>query len=243
MTSFLTSLTQDSTGLALLDKPSGITSHDLVDRVRRATGVKRVGHAGTLDPLATGLMIVLIGREFTKMQAQFLKQDKTYLVSADFGYTTDSYDVTGTLTKQASTEEIAKFSLEELIEAMPNFTGEISQVVPAYSAVKRAGKKLYQLARADSDHEKLELPSREVSVNQLNLVNLEDLPVEFVVSQPPSAVLITPFSLAFEVSCSSGTYIRSLIHDLGQKLAVGACVTGLRRTRIGNFRVEDSIPI
>lgn len=243
MTSLLTKIAPGAHGVALLDKPSGITSHDLVDRVRRVTGVRRVGHAGTLDPLATGLMIILIGREFTKLQSNFLKQDKEYLVTADFGYSTDSYDASGELIAQAASDQLALINSELVARALQKFRGQISQTVPAFSAVKIGGKKLYQMARSASELGPAVLPSREVRVDIFEQIDLNSLDESFVKLSPPLSLKIEPISFAFRVRCSSGTYVRSLIHDLGQEMGVGATVTGLKRTKIGDFRVEDSIPI
>lgn len=214
-------------GYVLIDKPAGITSHDVVDWVRKQTGVRRVGHTGTLDPLATGLLIILVGRQFTKQQASFLKQDKEYLVTAHLGITSDTYDIDGTITSKASFEKIKQISNKQIQQVLPKFRGKISQTVPAYSAVKIKGQKLYQLAR---NKEKIipQLPTREITIHHLELLNIETLPPKKVVA------------ISLKVNCSSGTYVRSLVHDLGKKLGIGACVAELRRTKIGQISVDQA---
>lgn len=213
-----------SSGVVLVDKPSGITSHDVVDRVRKATGIKKIGHAGTLDPLATGLLIILISREFTKQQSKFLKQDKQYLVTGRLGITTDSYDINGEVVREEDKKEVEKIKKEEIEQALQSFKGEVTQTVPAYSAVKVKGKKLYELARKDKiDPQRL--PKRQVTIHLIELVEFDKEKGEFIL----------------KIDCSSGTYIRSLVHDLGKKLGVGATVIQLRRTKIGNMKVEDGV--
>ncbi len=217
-------------GILLIDKPSGLTSHDVVYKVRKKTGVKRVGHAGTLDPLATGLLIILVGREFTKRQTEFLKQDKEYLCRVQLGVETDTYDIDGQITKKAEWEEISRVTQEDLEKVLENFRGEIIQTVPAYSAVKVKGEKLYQKARK-GEINKEDLPSRKVSIKELELM-------EFEKNDRKQEVFST-----IKVECGSGTYIRSLVHDIGQKLGVGATVSSLRRTSIGEHRLEDAVSL
>jgi len=215
-----------SAGVVLIDKPSGLTSHHIVNLVRQATGVKRVGHAGTLDPLATGLLIILISRQFTKQQSKFLKQDKQYLVTGQLGLVTDSYDTDGQVVKEAGKEEVGKVTQKDLEKALPAFTGQITQTVPAYSAVKVGGRKMYQLARKGQVDVK-KLPRRQITIHSIKLVNFDQKKKQFTL----------------EVDCSSGTYIRSLVHDLGQRLGVGATVTQLRRTKIGQLLVDQAIKL
>jgi len=188
----------------LADKPSGPTSHDLVARARREHGVKRVGHAGTLDPFATGLLIVLIGREATREQARFMALRKTYRVSARFGATSTTGDRDGEITETGS---IPPVNVE-----LP--TGEVRQRPPAYSAVKVRGERAYKRARRG---EELEMPERIVSVHRFIELEREGDRAEY------------------EIECSSGTYIRSLISDLGD-----AYCQELRRTRIGPFAADDA---
>lgn len=215
-----------SAGVVLIDKPSGYTSHDIVNLVRRATGVKRVGHAGTLDPLATGLLIILISRQFTKQQSKFLKQDKRYLVTGQLGITTDSYDTDGQVTEEAGQEDVDKVTQSDVEKALQSFTGQITQAVPAYSAVKVDGQKMYHLARKGQvDVNKL--PRRQVTIHSIKLVDFDGEKKQFTL----------------DVACSSGTYIRSLVHDLGQRLGVGATVTQLRRMKIGRLSVDQAIKL
>lgn len=215
---------ENRAGLYLVDKPTGVTSHQVVSWFRRQTGFKRIGHAGTLDPLATGLLIVLVSREFTKQQSKYLKQDKAYLCTAVFGQTTDTYDVDGTVTATASPELVEEVTESTVLNAMKTLTGTIRQTVPAYSAVKRQGKKLYELARAGKIVQEA-LPTRTVNIIEFSLE-------EFSPGQKATVQVA--------VRCSSGTYIRSLIHDLGQLLGVGATVTALRRTAIGSVTLSEA---
>ena len=165
-------LSHGATGLFLIDKPTGITSHDVVDRVRRITGERRVGHAGTLDPLASGLLIALVGREWTKRQAEFLHLDKTYECSIRLGITTDTHDLEGQATSEASWEAVTKISQPDAEKALIKFTGKIQQQVPLFSAVKVKGKILHRAARraqrqaVDLD---IELPVKSVEIFSLQL--------------------------------------------------------------------------
>jgi len=209
-------------GIALIDKPTGVTSHDVVAYVRKQTGVRKVGHAGTLDPLATGLLIVLIGRQYTKQQSIFLHAEKSYQVTAQIGMTTDTYDTDGETIATAPTAKVNAISRQDVKIALQKYQGTFQQTVPAYSAVKRNGKKLYELAR-DGSIDTDQLPSREVTITDLVITDW----------QPPYVSL--------SLSCSSGTYVRSLVYDVGKDLGVGATVTALRRTKISDFSVEDAI--
>lgn len=191
--------------VVLADKPSGPTSHDIVARARREHGVKRVGHAGTLDPFATGLLIVLVGREATREQARFMRLRKTYRVSARFGAVSTTGDRDGEIT------ETGKVPPPDA----PLPTGEIRQRPPAYSAVKVRGERAYKRARRG---EEVELPERIVTVHRFEEVEREGDRADY------------------EIECSSGTYVRSLIADLGD-----AYCEELRRTRIGPFEVEEAL--
>jgi tRNA pseudouridine55 synthase len=188
--------------ILLVDKPAGITSHDAVARAKRAFHVK-TGHSGTLDPFATGLLIVLLGRPATREQARFMGLRKTYRARARFGAVSTTGDPEGEIT--ATGVVPAELSLP---------TGDIRQRTPAYSAVKVGGERAYKRARRG---EKFELPERDVTVYRFDLLEREGDEAEF------------------EIECSSGTYVRSLIADLGD-----AYCTALRRTAIGPFRVEDA---
>lgn len=203
---------KSSEGILLIDKPLGITSFRLVAQLRRLTGVRKIGHAGTLDPFATGVMVMLIGRQFTQLSNLFLDADKEYLTTLKLGVVTDSFDCTGQVVAAA---EIVP-SLEELQEAIAHFQGEIEQVPPMFSAKKQNGRKLYELAR------KGETVAREpVRVRaEIHLLSY----------CYPEAVI--------RVACSKGTYIRSLGHDIGQRLGSGAHLTTLRRLRSGSFSLD-----
>lgn len=219
-----------SEGVFLVDKPSGITSHRLVNQVRNLTGIKRVGHAGTLDPLASGLMIILVGRQFTKQQNKFLKLSKEYLCTAQFGLVTDTYDSQGQILDQASWDQIETITAQQTEQALEQFRGKIEQTVPAYSAVKQNGSKLYELARK-GELEQKDLPSRTVEIQELELK-------KFDLNHTEKTLEIT-----LRLTVSSGTYVRSLVHDLGKVLGVGAIVTELRRTRVGDYSITNAIKL
>ncbi len=202
-------------GVLLLDKQAGITSHDAVAAVRRAACVRRVGHAGTLDPFASGLLIILAGRatRFFDLLAPLVKE---YRVLAQFGAISTTGDITGEITPAhgAVTEGALK-------AVLPRFTGRIAQRVPAYSAVRHKGARLYRLARMG---ERVETPLRQVSVHRLRLVSFD-----FKKQQAGLAV-----------TCGGGTYIRSLVEDIGSATGSGAYAAALRRVAIGSFRVKDA---
>jgi len=203
--------------ILLIDKPAGPTSHDIVDQVRRIYKTRKVGHAGTLDPFATGLLIVAVGKA-TKDIQRFVGLDKTYEATARLGATSDTYDLTGQIT-EVKTQNLA--SQQETQTALLSFLGGYEQKAPAYSAKKVGGQKLYEMARRGEDVEHLR-PTKKVDISAIELLDY---------SWP---------DLKFRVTCSSGTYIRSLAHDLGEKLGCGAYLTELRRTRVGEYKVEDA---
>lgn len=210
-------------GFLLIDKPDGPTSHDAVNRVRRVTGEKRVGHAGTLDPFATGLLIVGVGRVATREFPKLVGLDKEYEAVFMLGATSDTDDRTGRLQPVA-----AGFSLrrEEIEAAMKPLTGAIEQIPPAYSAIKVGGKKMYELARAGKE---VERKPRPVTIYAFDLL--------------PYSLPTTHYKLPVLIRCSTGTYIRSLARDLGAALGTGGYVEELRRTAVGPFRVAESIPL
>lgn len=214
-------------GIFLIDKPSGISSHGVVNRMRKITNIKRVGHSGTLDPLASGLLIVLVGRNYTKLQSTFLKLDKTYTCTAKLGLTTNTYDITGQKTNQASWEKLKYLDSTLMEKTLTKFRGKITQTVPAFSAVKIAGQKLYDKALGETLNQQ-DLPTRNVELYSLVLTQLK------------KDILTKEVYFSIETTVSSGTYIRSLIHDIGQDLGVGACVTELRRTKINNYDVTQA---
>ena len=200
-------------GLLLLDKPAGMSSHRVVSIVRRLTGAK-VGHAGTLDPMATGLLILLLGSA-TKLSCALLEGDKGYFATALLGCETDTLDTTGA-TLRESPVRVTRTRLEETLAA---FSGPILQIPPMYSAVSIDGARMYKLARKGIE---VERPARPVTIYELELCSFEGN--EFEIS----------------VVCSKGTYIRSLIADIGHALGCGACMSALRRTRSTGFSLEDA---
>lgn len=206
----------------LIDKPKGWTSFDVVGKIRselrNQTGQKvKVGHAGTLDPLATGLLIVLVGAA-TKKQDEFMKLDKVYEVTAKLGQTSTTGDEEGE--KTAVSNRIP--DLQEVSDVINSFVGKISQIPPAYSAIKVDGQRAYKLARAGKEV-KLEL-------RQVTIYSIEQI------------AYIYP-NVSFMANVSSGTYIRSLVADIGEKLGVGAYITDLRRTAIGKYQLTDAVAI
>jgi tRNA pseudouridine55 synthase len=194
----------------VVDKPAGITSFDVVARVRRALGERRVGHAGTLDPMATGVLPVCVG-EATKLVPFLMGGDKEYEAEACLGVTTDTLDATGTVVAEASCAHVTRADVEALL---PRFTGRILQVPPMHSALKIDGQRLYELARKGVE---VEREARPIEIHALTLTAW------------------TPPRLGLRVCCGKGTYIRSLIDDLGRALGVGAHMTALARTRVGAF--------
>lgn len=216
-------------GILIIDKPAGITSHDVVSRVRRILRTKRVGHTGTLDPFATGVMVVLVGRA-TRL-AQFLdKDEKEYEAAVRFGFETDTGDRTGE--RKGEEEEKRTVVLEpEMIEAvLPLFRGQIEQTPPMYSAKKVGGKKLYDLARQGVT---VERKAANVTVSRLEIIS----PLR------PSGDGSGIWDLGLAVGCSAGTYIRTLAEDIGRKLGVGAHLTELRRTAAGKFTISQAITL
>jgi tRNA pseudouridine55 synthase len=205
-------------GLLLLDKPTGITSFDVIRQVRRHLKTRKVGHAGTLDPLATGVLLVAIG-EGTKLLQFLLAEDKSYLATMRLGVTTDTLDSDG---QELSRQEVSPCVLDELTGILPRFTGEIEQIPPMFSALKRNGVPLYKLARAG---ETVERKARRVTIERIRLIDCQ-LP-----------------DIRIEVSCSKGTYIRSLCSDIGTALGCGAHVVALRRLRTGRYPLENCLPL
>ena len=224
----MTNVSEIKPGIYLVDKPSGPTSHDIVNYFRKKSGIKKVGHCGTLDPLASGLLIILVGKEYTKKQDLYLKKDKEYLVEAKLGFETDSYDKTGKITNQVDWQQLKEITKTNLQKLLPQFKGETQQTVPIFSAVKIKGQKLYQKARKG---EFVELPKRLIKIQKIILKNFE------------KDVKKHEINFELSIACSSGTYIRSLIHDIGEKIGCGACVIALRRTKIDKFHVKKAIKL
>jgi len=205
--------------LLLVDKPQGLTSHDVVEHARRATGVKKIGHTGTLDPMATGLLILCCGRA-ARLQGFLTGLPKTYEGTITLGRATTTYDAEGdTLSEHAGEFAIAESALED---AAGHFRGEFQQSPPPYSAKKIGGRKFYEMARQGETVPQL---PKSVTVSELTLRPRSDR------------------ALDFTLSCSSGTYVRSIAHELGERLGVGAHLSSLRRTRIGDFDLADAIPL
>ena len=201
-------------GLLLLDKDEGWTSQDCVAKLRGILGERRIGHAGTLDPLATGLLVVLVGRA-TRAASYAEAQEKEYVARFRPGIVTDTQDVTGTVLSRSA----ARPTEEALCAALPRFTGELEQIPPMYSAIKVRGQKLYEIARRG---ETVERQPRKILIHSLDYLGTEN------------------GDHILRIRCSKGTYIRTLCHDLGAYLGCGGCMASLRRTASGGFRVEDA---
>lgn len=202
----------------LLDKPLHWTSFDIVRKIRNAINIKKVGHAGTLDPLATGLLIVCTGK-FTKKINEFMAEEKEYTGAFTLGAKTVTYDLES---EPYDHKDISHLSPEAIHSATVYFNGEIQQVPPVYSAIKKDGVAMYELARRGID---VELQPRKVFISSFGITSIQ-LPIVY-----------------FSVVCSTGTYIRSLANDFGVKLGCGAYLTELRRTRIGNYKVDEAMSI
>jgi tRNA pseudouridine55 synthase len=209
-------------GILVIDKPRGVTSRRVVTEVGRHIGAEKAGHAGTLDPLATGVLVVCIGRG-TLLSRYLAGQDKTYRVDALLGVETDTYDIDGQL---MSAESAQGLNLAMIEEALEGFSGSIIQEPPPYSAVKHRGKPLYYYARRGI---KVGPKPRRVVVESIEVSSFQ---------KGPDGV-----RLGLELSCGSGTYIRSIIHELGQNLGCGACVSALRRVISGQFSVDSAVPL
>src|SRR6478752_258870 len=202
-------------GAILIDKPSGPTSHDVVDAIRRQFKIKKVGHCGTLDPNATGLLIIVLGRG-TKLSERLMSDDKVYEGTIKFGEATDSYDADGEL---VSSLPVPPSSLEELNEAGAQFVGDQMQTPPMVSAVKKGGVPLYKLARKGIEVER--------EARLIHIYNFRFTKYEEPLGQ-------------FRLACTKGTYVRSIAHELGQKLGCGAHLSTLRRVKSGKFDVADA---
>lgn len=206
-------------GFLNIYKPKGITSHDVIHKLRKALKIKKIGHAGTLDPLAEGVLPVAIS--YATKLIDFLPEDKEYIADFKFGYTSLSYD---------AETELEKFSdktatLDDVENILPEFFGDIKQKPPIYSAIKVGGQKLYELAR--NGVSEVEVPERTINVSKIELVNFDE-------NSQTGKILI---------ACSKGTYIRSIINDIGQKLGVGAVMTSLVRSKSGGMSVENSVNV
>jgi len=205
-------------GILVIDKPAGLTSADVVARVKRARGARRCGHTGTLDPMATGVLPIALG-EGTKAAPYLLADDKAYEAEMELGVTTDTLDAEGKETGRRDPSAVTEATLRAVLSA---WVGEREQIPPMYSALKRDGKRLYELARAGMEVERAPRPIRILSCDLMWL-------------RPPRA--------AFAVHCGKGTYVRALVRDVGEEVGCGAMLTALRRTRAGRFTLADAIPL
>lgn len=205
-------------GVVLIDKPLGITSHDVIARLRRRFNTRRIGHAGTLDPLATGLLVVAVGPA-TRFLQYLPLEPKEYVGVIRFGIETTTQDAEGEVVAQ---KPVPKDLLFEVDYAMPEFKGSIQQIPPMYSAVKKEGKPLYTYARRG---EAVEREPRSVFISEVEVLGQDGNDVEI------------------RVVCSGGTYMRTYAHDLGQRLGCGAHLASLRRTRVGKFEIEDAVSL
>jgi len=206
----------DLNGLLVIDKPAGMTSHDVVGRVRRLVGMKRVGHGGTLDPFATGILVVAVGRA-TRMLQYVQDNQQGYRAHVVLGASTDTADVDGVISETG--ERYGWPTADAVASAVSAFAGDIEQVPPVYSAIKVGGRKLYEMARAG---EHVEVPTRTVTIHAIEILRYE----------PPDLVL--------DIQCGKGTYIRSIARDLGTALGTEAYCHGLRRTNSGGFCLADA---
>lgn len=207
-----------SAGVLNIDKPAGWTSHDVVAKVRRLTGVRQVGHAGTLDPMATGVLVVCLGQA-TRLVEYVAGLRKVYLADVTLGVATDTYDATGQPTATMPTPAL---TVAELDRQMAQFRGVIWQTPPIYSALKQDGEALYKRARRG---EAVEVPARQVTVYEFTLLSFDGV------------------VLRAQITCSAGTYVRSLAHDLGQALGCGAHLSALRRLAVGSFAVQEAVTL
>jgi tRNA pseudouridine55 synthase len=204
-------------GVIIIDKPVGISSFDVIRQIKKATGIKKIGHTGTLDPLASGVLPICIGKA-TKLSNYLMSEKKTYRAELKLGVVTDTYDREGKILD----ENMVEISEEEVAKVIMSFVGEIQQMPPMYSALKINGKRLYELARQGIE---VEREKRNITIFNINIISM-DLPY-----------------VIFDVECSKGTYIRSLCYDIGEKLNVGGSMWNLRRIASGHFTIDDSIEL
>lgn len=205
-------------GLYLINKPRGRSSFSIVAQVRRLSGIKKVGHAGTLDPEAEGLLIILLGKEYTRQAEKYSKLDKTYEFEIKLGEVSTTDDEEGTKTKVSD----LKPTKAEIIKALSNYKGEIQQTPPVYSAIKIDGQRAYKRAR---NGEEVKMPTRKVNIKRIKLLRYN-----------------YPF-ISIEADVSSGTYIRSLARSIGKDLKTGAYCTKIVRTKVGEFSLEDALAV
>lgn len=201
-------------GIIVVNKPKGITSFDVIRKLKKIFKTKKIGHTGTLDPLATGVMLVCVGKA-TKLASDLEAKDKIYIADFDIGYATDTYDIEG----KKIAENIIEVSKENLKQSIKKFIGNIKQIPPMYSAIKIDGNKLYHLARKGIE---VERPERDVTIEYINLLDFKDNKVKI------------------ETKVSKGCYIRSLVYDIGQDLGTYATMTALQRKQVGDYSLENS---
>jgi tRNA pseudouridine55 synthase len=224
-------------GILVIDKPAGFTSHDVVNKVRRILRTKSVGHTGTLDPFATGVLVILVGKA-TRL-AQFLdKSEKEYLATVRFGFATDTGDLTGEMTYAGT--GVPPMNLDELEAVLAKFRGEIQQKPPMYSAKKIEGKKLYELARKGIEIERKAVP---VKISELEAVFDQNADLSKFQNGNFYRYGEGSFELDIKVVCSAGTYIRVLAEDLGTEFKVGGHLSALRRTRAGFFEIRQAVTL
>lgn len=205
-------------GILIVNKPQGMTSHDVVAFIRKRFGLKKVGHAGTLDPMATGVLVMLVGKS-TKSSGQFMRDDKEYEAEMMLGAVSDTGDAWGDITPSGAVTDLKQNEIEAVFK---RFLGEIEQTPPMYSAIKCKGKKLYELARKGVI---VDVEPRKIFIDNLEILDIS-LP-----------------RIAFKVVCSKGTYIRSLAADIGRELGCGAYLSKLTRTRSGSFGIDQAIGV
>jgi tRNA pseudouridine55 synthase len=209
---------KDLEGVLLIDKPSGMTSHDVVDRVRRKLKMKRIGHAGTLDPLATGLLIILVGKA-TKLSQYLMSLDKVYEGTITLGVATNTYDAEGEV---MTTIPVPELTMDEVSKTLGSFMGDQYQTPPMFSAVKIDGQPLYKLARKGVE---VEREPRFIRISKFEATRFESPEIDFT------------------LNCTKGTYVRTLASDIGEKLDCGAHLSSLRRTASDRFKIKDSITL
>lgn len=207
--------------IVAIRKPKGPTSHDIVDAVRRITRERRVGHAGTLDPMAEGVLVIGIGREATKRLADVVRGEKEYIATVQLGATSTTDDAEGEISESVSRESVSR---EDIERALTQFIGHIQQVPPVYSAVKVRGKPAHRRVRKG---EEVRLAAREVEIRELTLLEFQ----------------ISNFKFQIRIVCGPGVYIRALARDLGAALGVGGYLAALTRTRVGQYTIDDAMTV
>src|SRR3989344_6005579 len=212
-------------GIFAVNKPKGITSHDVVDQVRRLTGVKRVGHGGTLDPLASGVLVIAVGRENTKQLDKYVKGEKEYLAKIRLGFHSTTDDEEGEKTSVVVDQIPTSKDVDMVVKY---FIGNITQIPPIYSAIKLSGTPAYKIARRRENNSKLDLPI--LKARKVLIKDIEILKYEYPI-------------LELRVTTSPGVYIRALARDIGEKLKIGSYLQELTRTKVGKFRLKNCIEI